>query len=179
MTPRPAGSRKLLGQVRGFASRQRIYRTPDALEVDETESYQLHRRRVFFDDVVLVTLHRQAPWLTIVVAGLGALLATAIAVALFFTSGWQVALGVFAVAGVPLWLVVGIRLGFRDHVLTVHGRRTRAQVNFPMRAGRAREAFTSICAAIRRRQDALRRSQQAAEAAAAARSPLPPPTDVV
>ena len=54
--------REKLGQRRGFGYREIVYRTADSFEIDEVEGYDITRKRVFFDDVVLVTRHRFIPW---------------------------------------------------------------------------------------------------------------------
>ncbi len=50
--------RTLLGRGSTLSSRLRVFRTPDAVEVDEIEGYDVTRRRVRFDEVLLVTYHR-------------------------------------------------------------------------------------------------------------------------
>ena len=45
------------------------------LEIDEVDGYDVTRKRVFYDDVVLVTRHRIVPWAPIVLCSLLTLLA--------------------------------------------------------------------------------------------------------
>ena len=61
--------RTLIGKRNGVSTRQRIYRTADALEIEEVEGYDVTRRRVFFDDIVLVTYHQFLGWPFLVALG--------------------------------------------------------------------------------------------------------------
>jgi len=55
----PAGPRRTLVAVdRGLLSNTRVYRTADALEIDRVEGYDVTRRSVLFDEVLLVTITR-------------------------------------------------------------------------------------------------------------------------
>jgi hypothetical protein len=162
MSERP--QRVFLGSMLGVGERMRVFRTPDALEVDSSDHYEIQRRRVFLDEVQLVTLHRGLgggvyPW---VLGGLtlftgfmaavmfavpdstevrnGFLLATAVLAALAVASGF-----------LPAWTV------------TVYGRRTRARMRYRFRKAKARAVYAEICAAVAAAQQAL-----------AARQPPPP-----
>src|SRR5262249_31203720 len=57
-SPPPPRRRVFLGRDSTWAERIRVYRTDEALEVVYVSSFQLTMRRVFFDEVQLVTLHR-------------------------------------------------------------------------------------------------------------------------
>lgn len=162
MSERP--QRVFLGSMVGVAERMRVFRTPDALEVDSSDHYEILRRRVFLDEIVLVTLHRGLgggvyPW----VLGAVTLLLGFIAAILSATpelsevrNGFLLATAVLAVLAVasgflPAWTV------------TVYGRRTRARMRYRFREGKARAIYAEICAAAAEAQHAL-----------AARQPPPP-----
>ncbi|TMA14693.1 MAG: hypothetical protein E6J85_20930 [Deltaproteobacteria bacterium] len=51
--------RKLLGTASNLATRVRVYLAEDAVEIDEIEGYSGTRKRVLFDEVLLVTLDRR------------------------------------------------------------------------------------------------------------------------
>lgn len=135
--------RRFVGRDHSWAERVRVYRTDEALEVAHISSFEVSLRRVFFDEVQLVTLHRARDTRTLALLILLAALCAAgllavgtsrgpiqyvLAAALVFTGGW--ALG-FAV--VPAWVV------------TTFGKRTRARVRFPFRQDRARAVYGDIC----------------------------------
>jgi hypothetical protein len=160
--------RRFLGTAHSWSERVRVYWTDEALEVDRIDHYELHRRRVFFDEILLVTLHSARgggalPWsLVILIAFLG--LVTFIAalseqneVAL----GFLIPTGVLVVAALTLFLLP-------SWVVTVFGKRTRARMRFALRQAKAREVYAAICRAA---SDA----QRALAGRLAAEEPAPPP----
>jgi hypothetical protein len=157
--------RVLLGAESGLADRCRVYRTAEALEVDLIDSYQIQRRRVFFDEVQLVTLHsRRGVWRTALGLALLAVAAVLGAAAdnslstrnLLYGSALVLALLAGLSAIIPAWIV------------TVFGKRTRARMNFSFRSGRARRVYDEICLAAATAQAAV--SQEPPE-------PLPMPPE--
>lgn len=160
--------RSYLGSAHSLAERVRVYWTDKGLEVDSSEGYEIRRTRVFFDEVRLVTLHTKLggllPWLPF---SLAALIGFSAAV-----SGAEpeasrimtwVALGFF---------VFGIMLFFLPRwVITVFGRRTKAQIHFRLRERKARNLFARICQAV----DETQRSLRASEPQPEAWPPEPPP----
>jgi hypothetical protein len=163
--PAPPPRRRLLGTAHTLSERVRIYWTPEALEVDRLDHYEIRRRRVFFDEVLLVTLHagRTAlsivfPLLMVILFGLLALGAwtedpTAGRVLLVITALFT-AWALTAMA-LPVWIV------------TVYGKRTRARMHFRLKQRKAREVYAEICRAA---SDA----QRAVAARLAAEAPAPP-----
>ena len=151
MTEQP---RKLLSRWGNLFSRDSVYQTAEGLEVDASEHYEIVRRRVFFDDVQLVTFHREY--------GIAYLLITAV-IALFFgtigfviltasTQAWPAALVFFGFAA-PAALMFIFRVLFGVDVISVFGRRSKAVLRFSgMRRRRAREVYGQICSTVRRVQ---------------------------
>jgi hypothetical protein len=148
--------RVYLGSMLGVAERMRVFRTPDALEVDSSDHYEIQRRRVFWDEVLLVTLHRGLgggvyPW----VLGILTLFTGFFAAVMSATpelsevgTGFLIATAVLAVLAVasgflPAWTV------------TVYGRRTRARMRYRFREGKARAIYAEICAAAGEAQQTL------------------------
>ncbi|HET8647498.1 MAG TPA: hypothetical protein VFO85_18515, partial [Vicinamibacteria bacterium] len=78
MAARPP-HRVLVGTWTDFGTWQRVYETDEAIEVDESAGFAGTRRRVFYDEVLLVTFHSAIGWsvaaLAAIVAGLIALAA--------------------------------------------------------------------------------------------------------
>jgi hypothetical protein len=150
-------ARLYLGSAHTLSERVRVYWTEKALEVDILESYEIRRRRVFFDEVQLVTLHSKLggllPWLPLALAalvGFSAVVTSEVEASRILT--W-VALGFLAIGLVffltPLWVV------------TVFGRRTRARVQFRLRERKARQIFARVCQATAEAQRALRATEPA------------------
>jgi len=164
--------RKLLGTASDFLTRVRIYLTDDAVEIDEIEGYTGVRKRVLFDEVLLVTLDRRRKLQSLLLWGGLTLLFSMPGTIAAYVGPSDARLGgliMIALMGGPFFLgfvvhgVVGT-----DHV-TVFGKRTIAQMRFVLRKRRARETFDLL-------RDVVRRSQQPAATASVA-VPPPPPAD--
>jgi hypothetical protein len=160
--------RKLLGTASNLATRVRVYLAEDAVEIDEIEGYSGTRKRVLFDEVLLVTLDRRRRIGSLLIWGALALFFTAIAgLALVGSRPAPLtgALILMALLGGPFWLVFLAHLALGvDHV-TVFGKRSTAQIRFSLRKRRAREVFALLTNRVR---DAQR------GAVAAVQSPVPP-----
>ena len=146
--------RKLICRMGGMFTRDSVYHTPEGLEIDASEQHEVVRRRVFFDDVQLVTLHSDY--------GAGYLVATGVVSGFFGFLGilmlmispdaWPVAL-VFFAFGSPTFFMFLVRVLFGRVTVTVFGRRSKAVLRFSgARRKRAREIYGQICAMVRRAQ---------------------------
>ena len=147
--------RERLGWRSGFTSRESVYRTRDCFEIDDVEGYEVTRKRVFYDDVVLVTRHRFVPWtpvvLGVVFSGLLGLLA------LGLRSAGNVAGVVFFVVTIMLLVLVVLLFAVGGVVVTVQGKRTQARMEFVLRPGRAAEVYGRACRLVRERQQRIAR----------------------
>lgn len=152
--------RRILARSSNIATRQRVYRVNDGLEVDEVDHYEVHRSRVLYEDVILVTYHRTRGRWFLIVTGVLALMftATSMAVALSDTTA---ALIVGAITALPFILLFLLRLIFGIDEVNVYSRRSRARLRFWFRKDRAQQLFEEITSAVRRRQDAMARSSVA------------------
>ena len=166
--------RQRLASMRTAMGSDVAFLSNDSVDLDQSMNYQVIKKRVFFDDVQLVTLHRERGLWFLLTTGAWGLLWIAIAifiVAIEFDT-WPVALGFFAV-GAPAALAFLIRLAIGRDVVTVAGRRSRVALKFGMfRKQRAREVYGQICAAVRRTQS--RATRAATPPAEFAAPPLPP-----
>jgi hypothetical protein len=144
MSEPAAPSRRLLGTAYALADRARVYWTDEALEVDRIDNYEIRRRRVFFDEVLLVTLHSRrggmaaaVPVLMAVLFGLLTLVSNTEPTSrrVFLAATALFAAWAAAAFFIPVWVV------------TVFGKRTRARMNFRMKQARAREVYAEICRA--------------------------------
>ena len=152
MNEQPRYPRRYLGRAQSLGERVRTYWTDEALEVDRIDNYEIRRRRVFFDEILLVTLHNTHGFLISILPFFLGLLFAVMALAardeptasMVF---WIVAafFAAFAVGAAltPVWVV------------TVYGKRTRARMHFRLRQAKAREVYADICRAAADAQRAL------------------------
>jgi len=152
--------RIFLGRDASWAERVRVYRTDEALEVAYINTFEVSLRRLFFDEVQLVTLHRargsRTLWLLIALSALCALgtLVARSAPVLFFNF-------VTVTAVVFAWTLVTALI--RSSVVTAYGARARARIRFLYRPRKARRVYDDLC-----RRAGEVQGRIAAEAAAAA-----------
>jgi hypothetical protein len=161
--------RVLLGKRSSLSMRQRIYGLPDFLEVEELEGYDVTRRRVLLDEVLLVTYHQVFGWAFL--AAMAALLTIfGFLSALIAIANVSGGLFVFALTGLPAAMALVLRLALRLDVVTVFGKRTKAEIHFWFRKSRARQVYREVCRRAKDRQDSLAR-----DAARARRQVVGPP----
>lgn len=144
--------RTFVGTWSDLGSWQRVYETPDAIEVDESSGFTGTRRRVFYDDVLLVSYHSFIGW---PVALLGAAATSVLAlIALGLWAGDETRTAVtflfFALLGGAFTV---LRLAIKMDAVTVYGRRSRAHVSFWLNKDRARATYHRLCARVRHAQD--------------------------
>jgi hypothetical protein len=150
-------TRTLLRRSRTLMGADAAFLTPNGIDVDSTQNYEVVRRKVFFDDVHLVTLHRGRGIAFLVVTGLfGAFFAgIAIMIVAIETSAWLWALPFLGI-GLVFLVMFLVRASMGRDVITVFGRRSKAVLRFgSLGKDRAREAYGQICAAVRRAQSAV------------------------
>jgi hypothetical protein len=147
-----------LGRASDFSGRQRVYEARESLEVDDFEGYAGQRRRVFYDEVLLVTRHRRVGWPVAVAAFVLAGFVGMVAAILALAQQVTVAIVVLAAVMVPLLGLAIVRVAVKMDVITVYGRRSQASVQFWLRRERARQVFQRICARVRQAQERVARS---------------------
>jgi hypothetical protein len=158
--------RRLLATDQSIGESIRIYRAGDALEVDVISLYNIRRRRVFFDEVQLVTLHsrRGLPPAAVAWGALALLMGLTSngigrngdprTLSIFLAVAAAFALGSLGSMLMPVWTV------------TVFGKRTRARLRFRLRGGKARRIYGEICRAVAEAQeDAAHRTVEVVEEA--------------
>jgi hypothetical protein len=154
----PSPRRQRLGGVSGASSFSRVYRTADAIEVDEFEGTDVTRRRVLLDEVLLVTRHREL--------GTAFVLVTAAIATVFGAVSGLVALGdvkvgiiLFGLTGLPALAALVFRVLAGLDVVTVYGPRTRARIHFSVRKQRCRQVYSLVCRLARERQERVARER--------------------
>lgn len=139
MTP---GKRKRLGRNVGTMTRETVFETADAIETESREGYDVTRKRVLFEEILLVTIHRElgvlyvtlTAALTITFAGVAFLSRSVEGVAIFF-----------GILTLIFFIACAVRLATRVDFVSVFGRRSKAVMRFSLRKRRAREVYGRIC----------------------------------
>ena len=161
--------RKKLGASRGVSLRHCVFRIAEGLEIDDVDHFSVRRRRVFFEDVVLVTLHSSVARAHVIVHALLAFIVLGIAIACFTADapegGW-----VFVAIASPFVVFALLHLTARTHTVTVFGRRTRARIDVRFSRAKAQRRFEELSMAASSRQREIR-----SEIAAADPLVAPPP----
>jgi len=142
MTP---GSRKQIGRNVGAMTRDWIFETADAIEVESRTGYEVSRKRVLYEDVLLVTIHREVGFAYVISLGIAALLFGGIALAILLGARETVAAAWFGVVALPFLAACIVRLVLKVDIVTVFGRRSKAVLRFTFRKRRAREMYGRIC----------------------------------
>ncbi len=161
--------RTRIGRFNDIATRQIVYQTSDALEIDEIDQFEVARRRVYFDDILLVTMHSRVGIAFVVTMAVFFLLFIAIAAVLQSDHDNTAAMW-FAGLSAPFLLALFTRVLLKQDVITVYGRRSKAAMRFTFRKAYARAKFAEICNLAQRAQARI-----AAEKAAAAMADVPMP----
>ncbi len=173
-----SAARTRLGSSAHAFGREVVYELPDGVEVESSENYEVIRKRVLFEDVLLVTYHREIGFWFVLLNGLvGSFFwFIGILIANVQRSGsiWPY-LTPWLVMGFPFLFFAALRAILGVEVISIFGRRSKAQIRFTFRKQRAREIYGRILARVRQAQRAL--EQEVAESAVAAMPAVPmPPT---
>jgi hypothetical protein len=163
MAARPP-RRTFVGTWSDLGNWQRVYETPDALEVDESSGSTGTRRRVFYDEVLLVTFHSFIGWAVAGLAAGAAALMGLIALALWAGGETRTAVTLLFFTLVAAAIAV-LRIAVKVEAVTVYGRRSRARVSIWLNKDRARTTYLRLCARVRHAQE---------RAAGSAPPPAPP-----
>ena len=170
MTGRP--NRQLVARMAGFASRERVYLVEGALEVDDVDQFEITRRRLFFDEIELVTYHRRF--------GIGALIFTAfvgfafaLPGVLLAVTGTGIAAAVLLLLASPFLAAFVLGLWLKVDVITVHGKTRKVEIRFSYLKARCRRLFVTICERTRTTQARIAAEVAREEREVAARE-LPP-----
>ena len=159
-------ARTLLGRNISIGSREAVYESADAIEVDATDQYELAHKRVLFEDVVLVTYHREMGWTYIALHGVIVVIFLAIAATTAAAQGGLVASAIISTFAAPSIVLILLRAIFQVDVISIYGRRSRAQVRFLFQKKRARELYGRICARARQVQRQIEIENGAADSVA-------------
>ena len=113
------------------------------IETVRLTTLEIHRTRVFFDEVRMITLHRGIPhdllWTGVVLAAIGGL----VGIALAFTAPVVAAIAGLVI-GLPGAVMAVLALALRSIVLTVQGPRLHARVVAVLNQHRVEDAHREI-----------------------------------
>jgi len=150
-------SRELLGKSTTGSiggSLQRVYLRDDGLDVENVSGYEVTVKRVYFDDVLLVTRHQRVGTGFIVFTGFFSAL-FGILVGAYSLGGADGVAVFFAVVTLCFFLPLVLRVVLKLDVVTVFGARSRASMQFWFRKDRASEVFERVCHVVRETQDRI------------------------
>lgn len=139
--------RKFLGRNTTLMTRETIFETDDAVEVESHEGYEVSRKRVLFDEVLLVTFHRERRPLFIALNLIGAVFFSAFGVVVAINSKADMLPFVitFGIIAAPFLLAAVYRALFPLDCVSIFGRRSKAAIRFGLRKRRARELYGYLC----------------------------------
>lgn len=138
-------TRKLLGRNAGAMSREAVYETTDGIESESREGYEVTRKRVLYEEVQLVTIHRTVGMLYVVTLALLALVFGGLALIFQFGAHEPAFALAFGILALPFLIACLVRLVLKVDFVTVFGRRSKAVMRFAVRKRRAREVYGRIC----------------------------------
>lgn len=171
---------KLIARWTSALSRARVFEHPDSLEIESNEQYEVTKRRVFLDDVQLVTLHRRRGAAFLVVMGILSLFANFfILLGIFIGDEAAPVMGLmFGIIAVPSTIAFLVRLIWGLDIVTVFGRRSKLTMRFRLRKEKAREMYAHVCALVaeaqRRKAEEYATEAAVATAPESTEPPLPP-----
>ena len=142
--------RRFLGRYNDIVTRHSVYATDSAIEVDEQDSFAIVRKRVFFEDVLLITSHERSGILAIFFS-----LGFAFFLILIGAIAGGTAGGITAAFSLPFLLYGILRIQVKETLITIYGRRSRARIRFTLRRARAQRMYEELCEQVRRVQSAI------------------------
>ena len=147
--------RSFLGKTSSAYKKQFVYETAEGLEIDEANyGYTISRKRVFFDDVMMVSSHDIFGWRYLVITGILASFFGLIGLGLLTDKLTTAALVFSIIASFFLFLFV-LRITLRVNVISIYGKRSKAEMHFSLRKNLAHERYKYICDKVRTIQDEI------------------------
>lgn len=165
-------TRVYLGRDQHPGGYRRVFEIEGGLEVDENNFVEIERTRVYFDDVLGITYHRQTGIAFLITMGVLTLIFGGLALLMFLDDQVEATIAMGVVTA-PFAIAFLVRVLLKVDIVTVFGRRTMACMRFPIRKGRARQIFRDLTLKIRAAQERAVAAQPAPSAPP--EPPLPPP----
>ncbi len=158
--------RTLLGRDFGVGHLYRSYRRGDSIEIDESDHTQITRRRIFFSDVELVTLHSERRLLVPILIALLFVIPGLLFLSFSFLLPMAFRIGAGAIVALAVGGVIASTIT-PTFVLTVLGRGVRARARLGVREAKARETLDEILLAVSEAQKRARAANPPQERAEA------------
>jgi hypothetical protein len=168
-------SRTPLGRNFGIGTRELVYESDDAIEVESSDHYELSRKRVLFEDIALITYHREFGWAFLSANIFVAVIFLAIAEVTYAGGGGWIAAAIISAFAVPSIIAIFLRLTYRVDVISIFGKRSRATVRFSFKKQKAREIYGRLCHRTRQVQKNIEESNRLI--AEAEKPPIEPAID--
>ena len=137
----------------GESKKTRLYLDADCIEIEEEHTVDVMRRRIYLDDVVMVTHSRRFGWQFLANTGIP-LFGFVIAAISFIVAGSRWAFIACAFGCIAFLIPFVHRLITRLDVITIFGRRKRAEITFGRRKEFVQNRFDTIVAAVREKMAA-------------------------
>ena len=99
---------------------------------------------MLFQDVLLVTLHRELGVAFVVAKAIIALVFFGVGALIWWLADFNGGVVLFFALGTPSLIALTLRLLYRVDVVTIFGRRSKARIRFALRKQRAREVFQHV-----------------------------------
>jgi len=145
-------AKTLIGKDNGLATRGRVYETEDAIVAETSDQYELSRKSVLFEDILLITYHREIGWTFIVVQSVVIFFVLLVAGITYAANGPFLSVAIIAAFAIPSIIALIVRLIFKVDVISIFGRRSRAAIRFSFRKKHARELYGRLCYRTRQKQ---------------------------
>jgi hypothetical protein len=170
-------TRTRLGSSAHAFARESTFDVGDGLEVESSEHYEVIRKRVLYEDVLLITYHREAGIWFIVLNGLVGAFFLFIGVIITIStrsSSFLPMLILWLAMASPFLIAATLRAILGVDVVSVFGRRSKAVIKYSFRKRRAREVYGRILARVRQVQRNLERELAEEAATPVPMPPVPP-----
>ena len=141
----------------GFGVSERVYLADEWIEIDEADGTEIRRFRVPYEQVLLVTRHRQRPWALVIllgIIGIPSLLTGTLILLGAPSDDGRVGGLIFGVLGLALVVPAVALFAIGTHVVGVYGERSKARLRF-QRPQRAQATHDTVIARVRRARRAL------------------------
>jgi hypothetical protein len=169
--------RRLIGKLPTMGDREIVFLCEDAVELDLVSGYAVETKRVFFNDVHMITWHRQfSRW------GLwiGALSVLGALISLYYLVTGSGGASAFDHAGGSFWVIFWIFIAPNVLILvwfmrpyayvTVFGSRTRATMRWHFRHRYSRQLYDELVRVVTAHQERDRSAQAVLQAQRSARA---------
>ena len=131
----------------GVNGNVRVYLSEDCFEIEEQLPVDIIRRRIYLDDVLMISHCRRFGWMYLLSTGLAAAFMGFIALILLVNELLWAGLGLSLIT-LAFGTMFLSRLVSRLDVITIHGRRKRAELTFGIKKDNVQPMFDKLVRAV-------------------------------